>query len=158
MGLLRAYSVTLNWVVVQKRLGTANVNNNKLLSLSLSVSIHISGFWYEQQFRQSATQNKSRWHLTPDKENEVLGCAGVAGVLDNIHALITLLHILQHQVSQRVDRSAGTHHLTRSKYRHFGWLVATGFEDDLANIPRGDINVDVLSKEGSLVYLFDFYK
>lgn len=96
--------------------------------------------------------------LTPDEEDKVLDCPGVAGVPDDIHALVTLLHIFQHQVSQRVDGSAGTHHLARLQYWHFRWLVGAGFEDHLANVPRGDIDVDVLSKECSLVDFLDFYK
>lgn len=97
-------------------------------------------------------------HLTSDNKDEVLGCAEIAGVPDDVKSLVFLLHIFQHQVAQRVDQGPGIHHLAFSQQNNLRGMIVAGSEHNLTNIPRWDINVDVLPKEGFPVFLFNCYK
>lgn len=95
-------------------------------------------------------------HLTLDNEDEVLGCAGVAGVLDDVQPLVLLLHVLQHQVARKVDEAPRVHHLACSQQNHLRGAIGPGFEHNLTNVPQREIDVDVLPEEGCLVFLFEW--
>lgn len=92
--------------------------------------------------------------LTSDDEDEVLGCIGIVGVPDDVHPLVLLLHVLQHQVAQRVE-TAPWIHLARSQQNHLSRAIGPGFEHNLSTVPGQDIDVNVLPEEGGLVLLFD---
>lgn len=93
--------------------------------------------------------------LTPDGEDDLFDGVGVLPVLDDVHTLVLLLHVLQHQVAQRVQVSPGGHHLAVLHQHHLGRLVGLGFKHNLSSVSGRDVEVDVLPEEGLPALFFD---
>lgn len=95
--------------------------------------------------------------LTPDDDDEVLGGVGAVRVLDDVHPFVLLQHVLQHQVARGAEAGPGVHHLARLQQNHLSGAVGPGFEHDLTKVPRRDVDVNLLPKEGCQAFLFNWW-
>lgn len=95
--------------------------------------------------------------VTLDVEVELPGGAGFAAVPDGVHALVHLLHVLQNQVARGGDGGPLVLHLAVPEQNHLPRLVALGPEDDLADRPLGEVDVDVLAEEDRPLFVFDWW-
>lgn len=95
------------------------------------------------------------WKLTPDNEDEMGDCAGVVDIPNDVGALVLLLHVIQHQVVQSVDINllVLAVHLTRLHQIHLSGVVGPGLEQNLCDVLRRDVDVNVLAEEGCPVFL-----
>lgn len=95
--------------------------------------------------------------VTLDVELELPGRAGFAAVPDDVHALVLLLHVLQDQVARGGDGGPLVLHLAVPQQHHLHRLVVLGLEDDLADRPLGEVDVDVLAEKHCSLFVFDWW-
>lgn len=93
--------------------------------------------------------------VTLDVEVELPAGARFAAVPDDVHSLVLLLHVLQDQVARGGDGGPLVLHLALPQQHHLHRLVVLGLEDDLADRPLGEVDVDVFPKKGRPLFMFD---